>query len=44
MAKINIDELQKYLDQIDTRTYYDCTIDEIYFCEDCTYIRGNETI
>ena len=40
--KIYLDELQKYVDQIDTRTYHDYTIDEGYCFQDCTYTRGNE--
>ena len=32
------------MDQIDTRTYHEYTIDETYFFQDCTYTRGNKTI
>ena len=39
-----IDELQKYVNQIDTRRYHDYTIDEIYFFGDCVYMRENDII
>ena len=41
MAK-NIYELQTCVDQIDTRTYHDFTIDKMYFCGGCIFTRGND--
>ena len=32
------------MDQIDTRTYHEYTIDETYFFQDCTYTIGNKKI
>ena len=42
MEKIYLDELQKYVEQIDTRTYHDYKIDVKYFCGKCIYTRSNE--